>query len=227
MSLMRQHQQRVAQGQVKQSLTDKQQAIHQQQYKRWMAKLRQDVNTVKQLPDHSDRHRKGADLLDGYLPYLRDWLAAPLRHQNDVLTQCVVWAADGERWDVLFELADPAITNPKVGNLHWMKRDLGDFVFNVVFNAAKAEKDVQGKVTKTPIYQVLHRIEQGSWPLWEVNNARCYRFCGILAHDADDYKEAVRLLTLAHNLHEPIGVKGRLKAAKEQLEAQNAPQEKT
>ena len=217
MSLMRKHQQAsVGKKQISKKATANTE-LYKAEYKKWLGKLHADQNGVKALTDHSDRNAKAADVLDAYLEYLRSWIAAGVAHQNDVLTQCVVWAVDGERWDVLFELADPAIANPKVGNLHWMDRPLPQFVADQLLKSLKVEACTDLAELKTPVREVLERIEDGRWPVNHISHARYCKEIGLLTEAAEDWETTVKLFTKADELYENIAVKTRLKTAIAQL----------
>jgi hypothetical protein len=197
------------------------------QYKKWMAKLRDDQKAVKEPPNHSQRNRIAAKKVTLYLGYLRDWFAIGNRHQNDVLTQCVVWAVDGNRWDVLLELADPAIADPNVGNLHWMKRPLVDFVSEEVLKIADNAKKAGQSITDIPIVEILQRIESDAWKVGQIKDgewisnhvliARYHRFCGILSEEQGDMKVSAIHYAKAHHAYPQVGVKTKLGEVLEHL----------
>ena len=197
--------------------------LYKAEYKKWIGKLHADQNGVKALTDHSDRNARAADVLDDYLEYCRSWIAAGVVHQNDVLTQCVVWAADGERWDVLLELADAAIADPKIGNLHWMDRPLPQFVADQLLKSLKVEVDTSAKIT-VPVREVLERIEDERWAVNHVSHARYCKEVGLLAETAEDWPEAAKWFTKGHDLYPNIGVKSRMEKAVKLAEEINAPE---
>ena len=224
MNFMMQHQAKTLGTQQTKQKASANTELYKAEYKNWIGKLHADQNGVKALTDHSDRNARAADVLDDYLEYLRSWLAAGVAHQNDVLTQCVVWAVDGERWDVLFELADPAIANPKIGNLHWMDRPLPQFVADQLLKSLKAEACTDLAELKTPVREVLERIEDGRWPVNHISHARYCKEIGLLTEAAEDWETTVSLLTKADDLYENIAVKGRLEKAIKKLNDLTPPE---
>jgi len=196
------------------------------EYDKWMGKLRADQKAVKEPSDHGQRNRIAAQKVDLYLDYLRDYLARGKREQNDVLTQNVVWATDGERWDVLFELADPAISDPKMGNLHWRGRPLITFVSDQVLKFAEASQRSKQPI-KAPVKKVLDRLMDGRWTAAEgdtretailkIVQARYHRLLGLEAQNNAHYKVAATHYAYAYHLKNDIGVKGRLETMLKKL----------
>lgn len=217
---MRQHQRKVLAQRKQQQAKAVNQQSYKAEYKKWLGKLKADQIEIKQFPDHDDRNALAGKKIDSYLDYLCNWLEADNTHQNDVLTQAVVWATDAQRWDVLFELADPAIANPKIGNLHWMERDLADFVASEIIKQADAQKKA-GEVT-APVQEILERIEDERWSdVNHVAKARYHKFCGLQAMEDQKWATAIDLLNKADELYPKIGVKGHLKTAIDELKGKS------
>lgn len=167
MSFMRAHQQRVLQ--VASQQQRQQQTLTQKvdEYRLMLAQMHDDQARLKNIPDHAERNRLGVgECLPKYVGYLRHWLAIGNHHQNDVLTQCVVWIVDGMRWDLVQEFAGQAIALDMP--LHWMRRSLAEFVADGVFRALEAEYKVKmpaGEALDDTLLQlfwwILEQVEGG------------------------------------------------------------------
>lgn len=223
MSRMRQQQQRYWKQQRQQQQRTLQQSDALKHYKAMLHSMRRDQRELKSLVDHSERNELARNqLIPKYLDYLKDWLQQGYEHQNDILTQCIVWCCDAEVWQPLFELADPAIANPKIAPLHWMSRDLVTFVGDSIYAAAETEHKVEGKL-QAPLFALIERLESERWQsLNHVLKARCYKLAGLLKSEQGDWAMALQYWETAHQLYPNIAVKGRIKTAQQQL-AQLSP----
>jgi len=229
MSLMRQQQQRYYAQQNAAIEKQQDKSAWAKAYKKWMVQRIKDQAALKVQPNHDKRGEIAATLINHYLPYLRDWLShiekqPNAAHQNDVLTQAVIWAVDGERWDVLFELADPAIANEKVGVLHWFNRTLPQFVADGVLKAAEKEYEKSGDVTKAPINEILSRIDSEKWQVNAPSFARWHKFFATIAEKKQDWDAAYKYFAIAHKTYKNISVKGRMEAAEKHLKNKNKNQ---
>lgn len=224
MSLMRRHQAEV-QGQT--LLIQRQEANRSSQvdhYRLMLGRMHQDQQQLKQMPDHLERNRVAVEeLLPKYLSYVRDWLAAGQTHQNDVLTQCVVWVVDGGRWDLLAELAGAALRLSLP--LHWMKRSLAEFVADGVFRAAEAVHKTRLKTPEAAlspseqaifsafwwVQQSLSQAEHGWAQANQVIRARFHKLAGVLSLQKGSLIAAHEHFLEADRLYPNIAVKGKLK----------------
>ncbi len=224
MSLMRRHQ---AELQRQAVLKQTQQVNHSsqvEQYRLMLGRMHQDQQQLKQMPDHLERNRVAVEeFLPKYLAYVRDWLEAGQTHQNDVLTQCVVWVVDGARWDLLEELAGAAIQLNLP--LHWMKRSLAEFVADGVFRAAEAQHKAHLKTPEIAlnteeqavfkafwwVQQALTQGEQGWAQANQVIQARFHKLAGVLCWQAGQARQAHTHFSEADRLYPNIAVKGKLK----------------
>lgn len=241
MSLMRKHQQQVYQQQRNQSVQMMYRESRADQYRQALAAMHQDQNTLKSLTDHAERNRLGVEeMLPKHIGYVRHWLAAGQTHQNDVLVQCIVWAADGGAWAELQELATHAIRLKMP--LHWMRRSLAEFVADAIFRATEAEFKTQRNnvllssetdmhvVINHGLYQAfvwaLKEIEshQNGWA--EVNNvihARYHKMAGQLqlAMTNGQPGAALQHFIRADALYPNIGVKSKIKELQPEVGADN------
>ena len=230
MSFMRRHQENAISKKVNFSKSKVAGELHKVEYKKWKSKMMEDRTIIKSYPSFDDRNAKGAELLNGYLDYLRSWIKSGLTHQNDVLVQCVVWAADGERWDVLFELADAAISQPVNRRITWFPtnsgRELQDFVSDEIMKRAKDQGKAGDQIT-APINELFDRIKTDQYPVNHIIKSRIRRFLGLEAMKAEEWSLAVELLEEADNLYKKIGVKGHLDTARKELAAATREKEQS
>lgn len=232
MSLMRRHQREASQQQRQAAVT----AVHTEgkadQYRAALVAMHHDQSTLKALTDHTERNRTAVvEMLPKHLGYVRNWLAAGNTHQNDVLTQCIVWVVDGCQWQLLAELAAPAIRLKMP--LHWMRRSLAEFVADGVFRAAEADykvniRDKKFKPAEVPdtsglftaFWWVLEQLDAGKGGWADANNvikARYHKLAGLLKFDDETMQAARDHFSAADTLYPNVAVKGKLKDAEDAL----------
>lgn len=224
MSLMRRHQAEVYHQATLKAVVAANRSHQVDEYRLMLNRMHQDQQQLKQLPDHLERNRKAVEeFLPNYLGYLRAWLAAGQTHQNDVLTQCVVWVVDGGRWDLLQELAGAALRLSLP--LHWMKRSLAEFVADGVFRAAEAVHKTRLKTPEAAlspseqaifsafwwVQQSLSQAEHGWAQANQVIRARFHKLAGVLSLQKGNLPAAYEHFSEADRLYPNIAVKGKLK----------------
>lgn len=231
MSLMRSHQKKAFAKKQKTSVAQTDVSLHKAEYRKWKKIMEADRRDLYAIPEHDERNLRAAEVVNKYIDYLSEWLESGVEHQNDVLVQCCIWAADGQCWDLLFPWADAAIANPKLGVLHWFKRSLADTLAETMIKFASDELKNEKPIT-VPVEWVAERLLTKQWPITTsegndnyVMKARYGRIAGIKAEAAEDWENAVRFFTWATEVKPDIGVKGRLDTAIKKLAEQTQAEE--
>lgn len=232
MSLARQRQRQARQRQQASVVVSVDTEGKAEQYRAALGKLHKSQQMLKMIADLSERsHTAVVEILPNHLGYVRHWLAAGNTHQNDVLTQCVVWVVDGGEWKLLLELAEPAVRLKMP--LHWMRRSLAEFVADGVFRAAEAVykvelRDAKRKPSSVPddsglfaaFWWVLEKLDAAEHGWADANNvikARYHKLGGLLRMADDDAQAALRHFTAADQLYPNIAVKGKITDAENAL----------
>lgn len=183
----------------------------------WWAAAKQDIEKIKSIPDHDDRHVFKAELIEKYREYVEAWLAGDSTDQDDVIAYNVVWAADAGDLDYAITLAE-ACADRGI-KFQMMKSDAVTFVSDVLFVAAEKQfKEAPDEPFSDEFDYVFAGIESGDWSINTSLQARFYRIAGLKAMHEKNDKTALDHLVMADKLKDDIGVKGRIKDLTKKLE---------
>lgn len=186
-----------------------------------LAACKMDWDRLKTIPDHAERNKLKAPLLNKYRDYLKHWLADHYSHprvpaQNDVLVRNLIWSVDAEDWEYALTLAADCHLTQQVMTM--MERTCTTFFTDAVINAIEKRQFEPGAVLTKVAHTIRDYIEADIWTVAHVAVAKLYRALAKIEKDTHP-ADALRYATQAHTLYENVAVKGLIDALTKKVEA--------
>lgn len=188
-----------------------------EQYSYYSEMIKSNAQGLRGIPDHKERNIVKAAYINNYRDYLAEYMSAGETHDSNVLFYCLMWACDCEQWDYALQLADYAVKTTQSTDI--VRRDPQAVFANSVFEFANAGyRDQEANSLPNDYFEaVFERVISEPWAINPSLKARYYKLMGLLMQEQQP-KTALTYYQHAENLKPDIGVKGRIKELKEQLE---------
>ncbi|PKF51113.1 terminase [Enterovibrio nigricans] len=183
-----------------------------------LMELENDRAVLKGLNAISDKiEHKRSVLIPKYRPQVEAWLESGVAEENPIFSEMVIWFYDTGDMETfmawVLKAIELALPTPER-----FKRDWQTFCADSVFDWADAQVK-EGNAIDPYFTQVMERIHEGEWRVFERVSAKLYKLGGqYLLRDelgnvnvpsvgsVETLEKALAMLTKANDLHSKIGV---------------------